>query len=170
LKRIIILTILYWVFKFEHLNFEYKNNKTCFWIRTIQFWIVNLKSPKHPLKLTKSPNLYYPQIKMLAVPPRKCPLLPPKDHSWKNWEQILIRNRSKQKTKKVCNLYPFSWRNLCFTFESFLLGVNVERKKNHTLWSAKPKLQPILLMETSMITMTSLFIINDFHFLLYFQG
>ena len=37
---------------------------------------------------------------------------------------------SKQsKEKKVCNLYPFSWRNLCFTFESFLLGVNVEN--NH---------------------------------------
>jgi len=77
---------------------------------------------------------------------------------------------SKQiKEKKVCNLYPFSWRNLCFTFESFLLGVNVENHCGLQNRNCNPFLRWRLLW--SLWKTASLFIIiNDFHFLLYFQG
>jgi len=84
--------------------------------------------------------------------------------------------QSKKQNKKVCNLYPFSWRNLCFKFflSHFFVGSEcyekTKTKNNHTTWSATTQnthsidgdFYGSLLRYGSL--WTSLFIINDFHF------
>lgn len=95
--------------------------------------------PKKSCPLITNPN------EILAVPPTSknslkklnpLPQLLPK-RSFIKQEKIESKKinkeskQSKKQNKKVCNLYPFSWRNLCFKFflSHFLLGVNVMRKQ-----------------------------------------
>ena len=151
--------------------------------RTIQFWIV--KSPTQKIM----PPDYKPKWNTSCAPtPKKLPqkieypsqLLPKR--SFIKHEKIESKKfnkeskQSKKQNKKVCNLYPFSWRNLCFKFffSHFFVGSEcyekTETKNNHTTWSATTQnthsidgdFYGSLLRYGSL--WTSLFIINDFHF------
>jgi len=133
----LLLTIHYWVFNFEQLILSTKP-KNMLDNRTIQFWIV--KSPTQKIM----PPDYKPKWNTSCAPhpqnlPQKIespPQLLPK-RSFIKQEKIESKKfnkeskQSKKQNKKVCNLYPFSWRNLCFKFfwVIFLLGVNVMRKQ-----------------------------------------
>ena len=145
--------------------------------------------PKKSCPLITNPN------EILAVPP------PPKTPSKIEYPSPIITQKiihkqekieskkfnkeskqSKKQNKKVCNLYPFSWRNLCFKFflSHFFVGSECyEKTKTKTTIPRglqQPKI-PILLMETSMdlfwdMDHYELLFLSSMIFilLLYFQG
>jgi len=184
----LLLTIHYWVFNFEQLILSTKT-KNMLDNRTIQFWIV-----KPPTQKIMPPD-YKPKWNTSCAPhpqnlPQKIespPQLLPK-RSFIKQEKIESKKfnkeskQSKKQNKKVCNLYPFSWRNLCFKFflSHFFVGSECyEKTKTKTTIPRglqQPKI-PILLMETSMdlfwdMDHYELLFLSSMIFilLLYFQG
>ena len=135
------------------------------------------KNHTNPNEILAVPPPPKNSLKKLNTPPQLLP-----KRSFIKQEKIESKKfnkeskQSKKQNKKVCNLYPFSWRNLCFKFflSHFFVGSEcyekTKTKNNHTTWSATTQnthsidgdFYGSLLRYGSL--WTSLFITNDFHF------
>lgn len=158
-KRNVIIDYSLLSIQFWATDFEYKN-WTCLIIELFNFELSSPPTQKimpsnyEPKSNTSCAPQPSSSLKKLNTHPK---LLLPK-RSFIKIESKKFNKESKQskkQNKKVCNLYPFSWRNLCFKFFwvifcwEWMLWEKTKTKQPYHVVCKKPKI-PILLMETSM--------------------